>query len=45
MEMGVDGMGSKCGCNLARLRLKELKPNLSQGKRFILGSEITPKKK
>ena len=30
MEMGVVGMGSKCGCNHARARVKEFKPNQGQ---------------
>ena len=30
MEMGVDGIDGKCGCNRARVRLKKLKPNQGQ---------------
>ena len=29
-EMGVDGMDGKCGCNHARVRVKEFKPNQGQ---------------
>ena len=45
MEMGVDGMDGKCGCNYARVRVKEFKPNQGQWKTSILGLEIDPKKK
>ena len=29
-EIGVDGMDGKCGCNHARVRVKEFKPNQGQ---------------
>ena len=44
-EIGVDGMDGKCGCNHARVRVKEFKPNQGQWKTFILGLGIDPKKK
>ena len=30
LEMGVDGMGGKCGSNHARVRVKEFKPKQGQ---------------
>ena len=45
MEMGVHGMDGKRGCNHARVRVKEFKPNQGQRKRFILGMGIDPKRK
>ena len=45
MAMGVDGIDGKCGCNHARVRVKEFKPNQGQRKTIILGQGRDPKKK
>ena len=39
-EMEVDGMDGKCGCNHARVRVKEFKPNQGQWKTLDLGLGI-----